>query len=118
MPGWEYVLKDYTNPLTIIGAISLVMAFSKLRVDTSRTINFISASAFAAFLLHASDSTLYQELMRALNAQYQGPAYVVTAAVAIIAIFAAAIILDQPRKWLWNLLSARFHKSSLLVKSA
>ncbi len=97
-------INSYINPLNIIGACGLTFAFAGMKMSVSRTINFVSASAFAAFLLHFSQCQLYQELMRGLHARYPGAGYVVAAGIAISVIFAVAVLLDQPRKALWKVI--------------
>lgn len=101
-------VNSYINPLNIIGACGLTFAFVGMKMPFNRMINFISASAFAAFLLHFSQCQLYKELMRGLYARYPGAGYVFAAGIVILAIFAIAVLLDQPRKALWKVIRRQF----------
>lgn len=99
---YSYILLAYINPLNIIGACALTFSFTGLRMRYNRRINYIAASVFAAFLLHASQYELYQDLMQYLYTAYPGFGYILAAGGAIIAIFIVAVLLDKIRIYLWN----------------
>lgn len=97
----------YVNPLVIIGSSGLIMWASLLRIKQSRLINFIAASSFAVFLLHQNPNfcdMIYRPLMISLYEGFDGVACLIVEFVVLVLIFALAVLLDQPRKWLWSCL--------------
>lgn len=97
----------YVNPLVIIGAAGLIMWASLLRIKQSRLINFIAASSFAVFLLHMNPNfcdMIYRPLMISLYEGFDGVACLIVEFVVLVLIFVLAVLLDQPRKWLWSCL--------------
>lgn len=98
----------YINPLVIVGAVGMVIMFSGLTIRTSRIINWISTSSFAVFLLHANPNIgvpMFQPLIKSLYQQYDGIICLISIAVTLILIFLISIVLDQPRKFLWGIVS-------------
>lgn len=94
----------YSNPLVIAASLALILQFSKLRLGSIKSINFIAASAFGVYLLHANIFTqarCYQPMMEYLGNNYGTVAIVV----AMILTFTVAIVIDLPRKWLWKLIT-------------
>lgn len=97
-PYWDYIA-----PTTILGSIYLLLAFSKLRIQ-SRFVNRCGASCFAVFLIHTNPNTLYHfrdlfiYLHRTLSVlEFWGVTFIV-----LIAIFFIAILIDQLRIFIWN----------------
>ncbi len=96
----------YTNPFTILAALSLLILFSRIRLKQSQLLNRLAASAFAVYLLQEGlgTHTLYRHFFRPGSPifQYSGLTYTALALCIILAWYAAGILLDQPRIWLWN----------------
>ena len=94
----------YVNPLVIIGALSLVLAFDSMKIGYCKTINFIAKSSFAVYLLHTGwqASDIFIQSIRDIFARFDGILCVAMIFIFITAVFATAVILDQPRKWIWN----------------
>lgn len=104
-------LTAYDNPLNILGALGLVLYFNSIRIRTNKFINFISASCFAAYLLHYNSlfmKIVYAPVMRNLFGDYSGIECLVIMLCAILVVFIAAILLDQPRKILWRYIKKKF----------
>lgn len=101
---------DYNNPLIVISAASLVVAFSKLRIQ-SNIINWIAASSFAIYLFHTHGMFFGSYYLTHLHDIYYLNDGVVCLGMVIcylLGIAALAILLDQPRKLLWNWISKGF----------
>lgn len=93
------------NPLVIIGACGLLLWFANLRIKNSQLINWFGASSFAVYLLHANPFcgvSYFQPLIRHLYSLWSGIPCLSIIGMTLIAIFLIAVILDQPRKWLWS----------------
>lgn len=92
-------LLSYSNPLVIISAISLLMVFSKVKF-TCATINKVSASCFAVYLLHCHPclyATYYMGSVR--EAASQNFLYLIGV---VIVWFVVPILLDFLRRAIWS----------------
>ena len=100
----------YVNPLVIIGAAGLIMWASQLRIRQSRLINSVALSSFAVFLLHMNPNisdSLFKPFMISLYERFDGVMCLIVEFLVLVLIFALAVLLDQPRKLLWNYLWRR-----------
>lgn len=97
-PWWNYIA-----PTTIIGAVFLLLAFSKIRFQ-NKFVNWCGASCFAVFLLHINPNILrhFKDLFFYLHTNFSTLEFWGLTFVILIAIFFIAIIIDQLRIILWN----------------
>ena len=97
----------YTSPLNIIGALSLLLFFTKLNFK-SRAINYIATSCFAVYLLHMHFciSGYYLNIAKSLYDKYTGLEYIAYVVALFITVFIISILLDRIRivcfNYLWN----------------
>lgn len=94
----------YTNPIVIMLSIYVLFLFSKLSVQ-SKCVDWIAASSFAVFLFHANYNVcipFYKEHIGILYQIYNGVGCVALIFIYIVIYYIAAILLDQPRKWIYN----------------
>jgi peptidoglycan/LPS O-acetylase OafA/YrhL len=104
-PGFLF---SYVNPVVVIGALCAVSYFSKLRINPNRFINWVAASAFAAYLTHGNPNIgtpYFKPLIQRLYNSYSGLSSIIAIFLAIVIIFAISILLDQPRKWCWRIIN-------------
>lgn len=103
--GWmDQRFASYSNPLVTVGAISLLLAFAKLRIGTNKIINFVAKSAFAVYLLHQEPMVgipVFKKTVQWIYSVYSGTACIGGMLALIAATFIIAVLLDQPRKWLF-----------------
>lgn len=104
---WANKLILYINPLVIIQAAGVILLFSRIRISNriSMYINYIASSCFAAYLLHAGKQQtfeLYYGIAKDIYSYYDGIKYFGAIMLYMIAVYILAIILDQPRKLIWN----------------
>ena len=103
----------YTNPLNIIGALSLLLFFTKLDFK-SKVVNNIATSCFAVYLLHMHFclSDYYLNTAKELYENFSGITYFTTIIVLFVAVFMVSIALDRIRivcfNYLWNKCETRF----------
>lgn len=99
--GIRSSIYGYLNPITIFEAAFLFQFFRKLNVGTVSWVNFLAASAFAAFLLHCHPfaSFAYNYICKALHQYDYALIYVL---VFIAAVFVLSVIIDKVRIILWN----------------
>ncbi|MBD5232317.1 MAG: acyltransferase family protein [Bacteroidales bacterium] len=104
---------NYINPLVILGAASLLVTFagkpeSFLQKGILRNfILWLSASCFAVYLLHVGMSWAllkYCEGVQAIYDKYSAFSGFAMAMILLymISVFILAILIDQPRKFLWR----------------
>lgn len=95
---------SYANPIMIVAAAAFTLLFGRLNVRYNRYINFISASAFAAYLFHYDPHILdyFCTNSQKIYATFNGLSCIGLEMVFIVIVFAISVILDQPRKYLWN----------------
>lgn len=101
---------DYCNPLIIIGAVSLLLVFSQIKIKPNKTINRLSLSAFAVYLFHQcyGISDIFFYLRNLIYENLQGWECIVAIAGLILTFYVAGIIIDQPRILLWRRYGKRF----------
>ena len=100
-------LFTYTNPLVIIQSLSLLLLFNKIHIQCS-WINWVAASCVAVYLLHANElvlRTYYAPFIHRLNENYSTLQFILLSFFFMVMIFAVAVLLDQPRKWIWTKIS-------------
>jgi len=71
-------------------------------------INWIAKSSFAVYLLHCYPYILhefYAKKIKKIFVEFNGVESFLLASAFLCSIFIAAIILDQPRKYLWSLIN-------------
>jgi len=97
-------LFTYTQPLVILAAICLLLAFSRLHFQ-SKFINSIAASCFAVYLLHGNELLLRPVYGQTIKFWFENDGTLLFAthiSIYIAAWFTIAILIDQVRLWLWN----------------
>ncbi len=99
-------LLNYSNPLCIISSVTLLLAFSKMNLGHNRIINYIASSAFAVYLFHCTPALFKQHPYKLMIEQMNDLGGVWAIGLSLIVVFALAVIIDQPRKWLWRYISS------------
>lgn len=96
----------YTSPFIIINSLILLLAFSKIHIKSSVTINFIASSSFAVYLLHEHISVckpLYRSTIRQLyyntENHFVGWMYIL---LFMICVYMAAILIDKIRIFIYK----------------
>lgn len=104
--GSTFPVYAYCNPLVIIGAAALLLWFSQLKIKHSKLINWIAKSSFMVYLIHTTPwlgKSYFCKYMRAIYDRYDSIECLAMMGATLIGIFFACVLVDQPRKWLWNL---------------
>lgn len=99
---------SYVNPLVIIAALGLLLYFNGLKVKYNKLINTIAKSSFAVYLFHTAPAMYvsgYLAFCGIIYQRFNGLEALCFMALSLVAIFVIAVILDQPRKYLWTKLS-------------
>ena len=108
----------YTCPLVILGAMHLLLFFSKFSFH-SRVINWLALSAFGAYLTQSSSfigGRFYDDIL--LNWFNTEPRceFIIYSSLLVIAVFFGSILIDKVRIAIWNtgdrLINSIFRNSS------
>lgn len=94
----------YSNPLVVLGSMTLLLYFSKLKID-SKLINLVAKSSFAVYLLHCNSNILidhYAPFVKNLYKTYSGIEFLGYTFGFMVAVFVLAILIDQFRIFNWN----------------
>lgn len=105
---------NYLNPLVIIQALGLLLWFSKIKVKKNIIINWFGQSAFAVYLFHCNQAILakiFKPTVLSIYIDYQGPECILRVFAVLLIFFITAVLLDQPRRMLWNTVSIFFQKT-------
>lgn len=99
------VLYFYCCPFVVLGAMYLLLFFSKLSVR-SRVVNWLAISAFAIYLTHSSSfiGKYYDEAVRQWFYGESRPVFIGYAVLLITGVFFGSILIDKVRIALWRLL--------------
>lgn len=97
----------YTCPLNITATAGLVIWIAGMKPRTNKFVNFIAASVFSVYLCHICNGwtmETYRDIAEIAYNYNNGFNYFIRISVFIIFVFIFAILLDQPRKWVWYLI--------------
>ena len=102
----------YDQPLVIISALSLVIYFSKMDFK-SKAVNWVASSSFAVFLFHTNPNLCKQYFVPTIKWLYNtfnGVSCLSHIMLFLVLVFGISILLDQPRKFLWNKVEGVFFR--------
>ena len=97
-------LFTYTNPIVIVQSICILLAFSKIKLE-SRFISWISVSCLSVYLLHANElilSPIYGKIISAWFYNNLFILFLLKTMLFIIIIFILSILLDKTRIIIFN----------------
>lgn len=93
----------YTNPLVILEALTLLLTFNSLNIKSNKFINWVAASSYTAYLLHASHRmSWYKALVGCVYTSYEGLVCIFMLFAVLMGIYVAAVLLDQLRIIIWK----------------
>lgn len=104
---WDVKLAtSYSSPLVLIGSIYIFTFFTNLSISYCPTINFIAASTLPVYLIHDAGNIAnwYYQQIGTWFKELSLINFAIHAASLVIILFTFAILIDQPRKWIWKLL--------------
>ena len=106
----NHIIFAYDSPLVVIGALYLLLFFSKLRMKQNKVVNWFGASSFAVFLLHSQVDVrkLFTKVIVTLDSTFDGVSAVGAIFLFLIFVYIISVLIDQLRVWLWNLIWNHF----------
>lgn len=101
----------YTGPFNIIGALALLLFFTKLEIK-SKLINWISISCLTVYIIHSHECIYLQYRAAALYIynNYSGVIFFAVMIAFILSVFIACILVDKIRIYLFNYLWNRYER--------
>lgn len=104
----------YINPFVIAGATGLLLYFNKLSIEYNKTVIFISKSAFAVYLYHGHpmiNDLVFFNIISYIYGNHTGLTCIALMFISLIFVYMCAVIIDQPRIWIWNIVVKYFETS-------
>lgn len=97
------IINGYTNPITVIQSLALLLYFTKIRI-TNNLVNWTASSCFAVYLFHMHFCIVGYYRMYALNIweQCSGFTYLLTISLMITAFFISPVLIDKIRIFCFN----------------
>ena len=95
----------YSNPLVIVGALYLLLFFSKLKMPYIKWINWLGASSFAVYLFHGEGtvrSQLFSPQVQYLYENYTSVACIGMIFLFLCVVYILSVLFDQLRLLSWN----------------
>lgn len=109
--GFPLDVYAYCSPFIVMGAVGLLLIFKDIKIKTSKIINRLALSAFAVYLFHTETSIgvmLFKACIVDIYNNYSGVTSLLLIGLVLITFYVFAILLDQPRYFIWKYLSHRF----------
>ncbi len=108
--GFPIDVYAYCNPFVIAGALGLLLWFNKITIRPNILINRLAMSAFAVYLFHTETNVgvkLFKTYVLRIFDSYSGLSCILLTGLLLLSFYVVAILIDQPRYYIWGLLSRR-----------
>lgn len=97
--AWKFC--SYISPLTVIGAMSLLLCFSKIKLPYNKWINICGKSCFSVYLLHAMWGYWF-DVLKKIDSLFGGLNYIIVLFAFLLVVYLGCILLDQLRLQVWK----------------
>lgn len=97
--AWKFC--SYISPLTVIGAMSLLLCFSKIKFPYNKWINICGKSCFSVYLLHAMWGYWF-DVLKHIDNLFVGFNYIIVLFAFLLVVYLGCIFLDQLRLQAWK----------------
>ena len=106
--NYVFIFADHSSPITILASIFLFLAFSKIKLNNSKVLNYLASSAFSIYLFHLHPMVLpkFMEMSRTLYFNNDLLHYSYKILLFILSISILSILIDQLRKFTWKILQS------------
>ena len=101
---------SYNNPLVFLGALYLLLFFSKIYLPFIKVINWLGASSFAVYLFHGETTvrnSFFSPQIQYLYEHYTGTVCICMIFLFLLIVFAMSVLIDQIRIFTWKRLEKR-----------
>lgn len=100
---------QFSSPIIIIAAACLLLLFSKINIGYNKTINWIAASSFAAFLIHCFPlfyEEVYSKTVVSIASSLPYAAALPLLLLLVLVFYAVSILIDQARIYIYRKISS------------
>lgn len=99
---------SYTSPFVILSSLSLLLCFSKFKIQ-SRAINYVAASSFSAYLLHTHpcSAPLFVRCSKSIFNNNPFGSYLWKIGLFVLVVYLMATLIDQVRILVWKAVQNR-----------
>lgn len=104
----------YSNPLVIIGALYLLMFFSKLNMPYIKWVNWFGASSFAVYLFHSEGtvrSQFFSPQVQYYYENYSGVSCIGLIFLFLCLVYILSVLIDQLRIISWKYIWKQFEST-------
>ena len=108
--SWSNTILAYSNPLVVIASIYLFLTFARMRIKSSRFINWLGASSFAVYLLLCDPivrQKVFIPVIQRIAENSAGIQEVLIIGAFLLILYLAACLIDQIRIFSWKLITNR-----------
>lgn len=115
----KHLVFRYDSPLVVMASLSLLLYFSKLKLK-SKMINWIAASSFAVYLLHANPNLgkpFFVPMVQDIYHSNNGIMCILYLTAFLLLVYCVSIFLDQIRKKVWSGIEPKLFKNKPLCLS-
>ena len=111
--NWWHVMNSYVSPLTISGAVCLLLFFSRLNIQ-SKVINFLAAGSFAVYLFHENPIIKghFNRIVQDIFHRCDGMVCLLAFVGFVVAVYLCGVLIDQIRVGLWKGILHVFRKKT------
>lgn len=106
---------SYINPIVILNSMILLLSFASIRINPNRVINYVASSVFAVYLVHLNKYfglEYFVNMVRTIYERNNGLIAFGCIVLFLLIIMVISILIDQPRKLLWIVISKTLSKRS------
>lgn len=108
--SWLNTILAYSNPLVVIASIYLFLTFARMRIKSSKFINWLGASSFAVYLLHCDPivrQKVFIPVIQRIAENSAGIQEVLIIGAFLLILYLAACLIDQIRIFNWKFITNR-----------
>lgn len=101
----------YTNPITITGALYLLLFFSKIKMRSNKIVNMLATGSFAVYLLHSQVDIrpTFNKCVQYLYSSYSSVSCIIMIFIFLAFVYIISAAIDLPRLWVWNKLCKNYN---------
>lgn len=103
----------YSNPLVVVGALYLLLFFTKVKMPYMKLINVMGASSFAVYLFHSQSNIrgqFFNPQIQWMYDNFSGLSCIGMIFLFLCMIYIVSVVIDQARIWSWNKLWTKIEK--------
>ena len=100
---------QFSSPIIILASVCLLLLFSRINIGYNKTINWIAASSFAAFLIHCFPlfyEKVYSTIVTQIADSFSYPVALPILLLFVLVFYILSILIDQIRLFIYRKISS------------